>query len=208
MSRSGASLRRLPPTRWDRLTVAQSSVHCVHDVISSQFPSSVVARLVDDAGHARSCLGAGCTRVVKPVRPGLLAGRLSRTFLWSVTGDQGGSYAAPARWNPDRMVAAMARGPSSPASPIWAAAPVSACAAVRASRSPSATRSPARRLAQNSNRFRSPRRAASSRPTMPRSLASACAATGINLPRMRRRERDLRAFVVVRPGERVLAKAD
>jgi hypothetical protein len=33
-----------------QLTVAQSSVHCVHDVISSQFPSSVVARLVDDAG--------------------------------------------------------------------------------------------------------------------------------------------------------------
>jgi hypothetical protein len=38
-----------------QLTVAQSSVHCVHEVLSSQFPSSVVARLVDDAGHAWSC---------------------------------------------------------------------------------------------------------------------------------------------------------
>jgi hypothetical protein len=72
-----------------QLTVAQSSVHCVHDVISSHFPSSVVARLVDDAGHARSCWTQGCSRVVKPSRPGLLAGRISRIFLWSVAGDQG-----------------------------------------------------------------------------------------------------------------------
>src|SRR5215467_3649760 len=81
-----------------------------------------------------------------------------------------------ARWNPDRMVAATALGPSSPVSPIRVAALVSASVAVRASRSPSATSSPARRLAQNNSRFRSPRRAASRRPMMPWSLAWACAA--------------------------------
>ena len=60
--------------------------------------------------------------------------------LWR--GGQGGSYVAPARWNPDRMVAAIARGPSSPDSPILVAALVSAWMAARASRSPSVTSSP------------------------------------------------------------------